>query len=310
MMKKHLLIVGVLGFVIAQAQTGRVGINTEQPTEVLDVEGNGRVRQLLDGSNITDFPRYVVSKTDGTLGYLARPTASEITSKKIAVIHREHTATGLVWNTRNRYDNSYGQPDPNDPLDLRNDTHRVPANEGVQDNYTSYHIFGTKSDNNSITGNYTQRATTFSAEEGDVLNISANINMAIFENFLGGTPLVSLSPNGDRQIIVNLYLYKGDNLVRKTKQVINFNGRNDATVNNAYPYVYDSKYEDNFNQDISLSYVVPQGGMANNYSVSVTVTAKAPRNGQFRIDLVSSDKRRGNSTRRTNLKHHLIVTKS
>lgn len=43
------------------------------PTQRLDVDGNVRVRTLADGNNMTDFPRTVVAKADGTFGYADIP---------------------------------------------------------------------------------------------------------------------------------------------------------------------------------------------------------------------------------------------
>ena len=68
-MKKNLFILGMMVSSIYYAQnTGMVGINNTNPTEALDVEGNGRVRALANGENTVDFPKVVVAKTDGTLG--------------------------------------------------------------------------------------------------------------------------------------------------------------------------------------------------------------------------------------------------
>lgn len=69
------------GFVF-QSTTNRLGINLPNnqadpvgnglPTQTLDLGGNARVRALANGGNSTDFPRVVVAKTDGTLGYADR----------------------------------------------------------------------------------------------------------------------------------------------------------------------------------------------------------------------------------------------
>lgn len=68
-MKKNLFVLGMMVSSMYYAQnTGRVGINNTEPTEALDVKGNGRVRDLADGANTVDFPKIVVAKTDGTLG--------------------------------------------------------------------------------------------------------------------------------------------------------------------------------------------------------------------------------------------------
>ena len=68
-MRKNLFLLVVMVSSIGFAQnTGRVGINNTNPTEALDVEGNGRVRALADGANTVDFPKVVVAKDDGTLG--------------------------------------------------------------------------------------------------------------------------------------------------------------------------------------------------------------------------------------------------
>ncbi|WP_347218902.1 hypothetical protein [Chryseobacterium sp.] len=50
--------------------TGNVGVGTtDAPTEKLDVNGNARIRGLVDGNDAASFPRSVVAKADGTLGY-------------------------------------------------------------------------------------------------------------------------------------------------------------------------------------------------------------------------------------------------
>ena len=45
-MKKHLLFAATLVGVIAIAQTGKVGVNTENPTETFQVEGTARITEL------------------------------------------------------------------------------------------------------------------------------------------------------------------------------------------------------------------------------------------------------------------------
>lgn len=51
-MKKQLCILGLLGFMGLQAQTGKVGVNTETPTEILDVNGTVRVRSLPEEGTV------------------------------------------------------------------------------------------------------------------------------------------------------------------------------------------------------------------------------------------------------------------
>lgn len=80
-MKRNLCILGLLAFMGLQAQTGKVGINTDAPTEILDVEGTLRVRDLpAEGGNIynsttsttktaTFTPKYnIVADANGVLG--------------------------------------------------------------------------------------------------------------------------------------------------------------------------------------------------------------------------------------------------
>ena len=47
----------------------RIGLNNSVPTEVLDVNGNIRVRNLPKALNIDDYPRTVVAKSTGELAY-------------------------------------------------------------------------------------------------------------------------------------------------------------------------------------------------------------------------------------------------
>ena len=63
-MRKNLFLLGMMVSSMGFAQTGRVGINNTEPTEALDVEGNGRIRALEDGVNEVTFPKVVVAKTE------------------------------------------------------------------------------------------------------------------------------------------------------------------------------------------------------------------------------------------------------
>lgn len=84
-MRKHLCILGLLGCLGLQAQTGKVGINTETPTEIFDVNGTVRVRSLPEegtagiyttgtntaaaNANQTFTPtKFVVADENGVLG--------------------------------------------------------------------------------------------------------------------------------------------------------------------------------------------------------------------------------------------------
>jgi len=72
-MKKTLLFVAILASVVTiSAQSGNVGINTQQPTETLDVNGTLRVRSLTDGSSSSIYDQVLVMKTDGTIGKTSR----------------------------------------------------------------------------------------------------------------------------------------------------------------------------------------------------------------------------------------------
>lgn len=51
------------------AANNRVGIGTTAPVVALDINGNARVSGLADGSDGTLFPKNIVAKNDGTLGY-------------------------------------------------------------------------------------------------------------------------------------------------------------------------------------------------------------------------------------------------
>lgn len=123
-MKKTIMIAilsaGSLAIAQVQNYSGKVGINTENPTQVLDVNGNVRVRDLQNANdNITDFPRIVVSKADGTLGY--------ITQNKV-LLNLEHIAAGLKFNAK----------------DLPRGSSRDEPYNGVQENMNNYMIFGSK----------------------------------------------------------------------------------------------------------------------------------------------------------------------
>ncbi|KIC64130.1 hypothetical protein RM51_05285 [Chryseobacterium taiwanense] len=66
-----------------KAQTGNVGINTQQPTETLDVNGTLRVRALTDGSSSTTYDQVLVMKTDGTIGKASRSSLGSSASSAL-----------------------------------------------------------------------------------------------------------------------------------------------------------------------------------------------------------------------------------
>lgn len=288
-MKKNLFILGMMVSSIYYAQntgstqnttttnTGRVGINNTAPTEALDVEGNGRVRALANGENTVDFPKVVVAKADGTLGQ--RNWGAAI-SKAPVVNIPNHPATGLKWNTNNN--KAKGGTAPAD------------RSKDAQDNYANYILFGAYNDVSASSGGWTDGNTSFTANAGEFLTIQSIINFEVQKN--GATSdadknIDDISVNGDRQVIIYMYLYKGNTMLKKVKQIVNFRGR---VYNNLNPTPATSEtanigtdkgYASDFSQLISMNYLVPEGGDANNYSVSVVVTARAPYDGNFRLNL-------------------------
>ena len=66
--------------------------------------------------------------------------------------------------------------------------------------------------------------------------------------------------------------------------IVNFRGRNYDASETANIGT-DKGYAADFSQPILINYLVPAGGDASNYSVSVVVTARAPFDGNFRLNL-------------------------
>lgn len=281
-MKKNLFILGMMVSSIYYAQntgstqnttttnTGRVGINNTAPTEALDVEGNGRVRALADGANTITFPKVVIAKTDGTLG---QRDWGALISKAPVVNITDHPATGLKWNT-----NDDGG---------RGGTAEADRPKGPQKNFSNYQVFGVKNDVNATVGGYTNGNTSFSANAGEFLTIQSIINFEIQKNGASTDAnkiLDDMAVSGDRQVIIYMYLYKGDTMLKKVKQVVNFRGRVYNTAEGTIAGT-DSGYASDFSQPILMNYLVPSGGDASNYSISVVVTARAPYDGNFRLNL-------------------------
>lgn len=267
-MRKNLFLLGMMVFSMGFAQTGRVGINNTEPTEALDVEGNGRIRALEDGANEVTFPKVVVAKTDGTLG---QRDWGALISKAPVVNITNHPATGLLWNTNNTGISG--------ALSERS--------KNAQDNYSNYQVFGTKNDVNASIGRYTNGNTSFSANAGEFLTIQSIINFEVQKNGANNDSnknIDDISVNGDRQVIIYMYLYKGDTIIKKVKQIVNFRGRNYDASETANIGT-DKGYAADFSQPILINYLVPAGGDASNYSVSVVVTARAPFDGNFRLNL-------------------------
>ena len=271
-MKKNLFILGMMVSSMYYAQnTGRVGINNTAPTEALDVEGNGRVRALADGANTVDFPKVVVAKADGTLG---QRDWGALISKAPVVNITNHPANGLKWNTNNNR--------------ASGGTALTDRSKDAQDNYSNYQVFGTKNDVNATIGGYTNGNTSFSANAGEFLTIQSIINFEVQKNGATGDSdknIDDIPANGDRQVIIYMYLYKGNTMLKKVKQIVNFRGR---VYNPAEGTIAgtDKGYASDFSQPILINYLVPSGGDASDYSVSVVVTARAPFDGNFRLNLM------------------------
>lgn len=270
-MRKNLFLLGMMVSSMGFAQTGRVGINNTEPTEALDVEGNGRIRALEDGANEVTFPKVVVAKTDGTLG---QRDWGALISKAPVVNITDHPATGLKWNT-----NDDGG---------RGGTAEADRPKGPQKNFSNYQVFGVKNDVNATVGGYTNGNTSFSANAGEFLTIQSIINFEIQKNGASTDAnkiLDDMAVSGDRQVIIYMYLYKGDTMLKKVKQVVNFRGRVYNTAEGTIAGT-DSGYASDFSQPILMNYLVPSGGDASNYSISVVVTARAPYDGNFRLNLM------------------------
>ena len=195
-------------------------------------------------------------------------------SKAPVVSITSHPATGLKWNT-----NDDGG---------RGGTAEVDRPKGPQKNFSNYQVFGVRNDVNASIGQYTNGNTSFAANAGEFLTIQSIINFEIQKNGASTDAnkiLDDMSVNGDRQVVIYMYLYKGDVMIKKVKQVVNFRGRVYNTAEGTIAGT-DSGYASDFSQLISMNYLVPSGGDANNYSVSVVVTARAPYDGNFRLNLV------------------------
>ncbi|WP_426277547.1 DUF7151 family protein [Chryseobacterium sp. S-02] len=97
-MKKTLLFVAILASVVTiSAQSGNVGINTQQPTETLDVNGTLRVRSLTDGSSSSIYDQVLVMKTDGTIGKASRSSLG--TSTLNALVKTTIESAGIHCST-------------------------------------------------------------------------------------------------------------------------------------------------------------------------------------------------------------------
>lgn len=141
---------------------------------------------------------------------------------------------------------------------------------------------------NATIGGYTNGNTSFSANAGEFLTIQSIINFEVQKN--GATSdadknIDDIPANGDRQVIIYMYLYKGATILKKVKQIVNFRGRVYNTSDTANIGT-DKGYASDFSQPISINYLVPSGGDASDYSVSVVVTARAPFDGNFRLNLM------------------------
>ncbi len=159
--------------------------------------------------------------------------------------------------------------------------------KGPQKNFTNYQVFGTKNDVSAeVSVSFTNTATTFTANAGEFLIIQSIINFEIQRNGSSDANkiLEDISVNGDRQVIIYMYLYKGTTMLKKVKQIVNFRGRvydpAEGTIAGT-----DSGYASDFSQPILMNYLVPSGGDASDYSVSVVVTVRAPYDGNFRLNL-------------------------
>lgn len=251
MVKKTIILFCALSIAFLNAQ---VGIGVETPTETLDIDGNIRVRSLNNGINASEYTRVIMVNSEGVLGY---SEDLKIIPKYVKLIYVKNEAGGLIFNTNDRVSGPSGVQfyKPEAP-DMR------------------FLLFGKKNTGyiDATDGRFTDENVFFDAEENDLLKVSSLITFSVSKNGPGGL-LSSISPNGDRQVILELFLYKGSELKEKTKKVINFNGRNGQGSDT---------YKNDFTENIQLAYLVPQGETGE-YNVAVVIYAKAPEDGNFRV---------------------------
>lgn len=245
----------------------QVGINTETPSQTLDVNGTTRVRTLIDGASTTAFPYYVVAQEDGTLGKINVAQQTEQHRDDKLKISFAHTPTGLAWNSANS------------------------ATATAQTAPPYYLLFGRKFSNLEITlttarnineTRFTSNATTFSAKEGDFITFSYAFRANIYKNFENANRVyneLDTVSDKERKVRIYFFLYKGDTVVDKTIYDIGFYGKDDLLK---HPTRDIKTY---LSRNVLYTYKIPTGGAGNDYSISIIVTTSAPNNGLFRVDI-------------------------
>ncbi|ASW73769.1 hypothetical protein IQ37_06545 [Chryseobacterium piperi] len=78
------------------ASNGQIGIGVIPATEKLDVNGNGRVRNLADGSNSITFPQTVVANANGVLGVYQGAPARDVTATPVPTVDTNSTAMFVI----------------------------------------------------------------------------------------------------------------------------------------------------------------------------------------------------------------------
>lgn len=240
----------------------QVGINTETPSQTLDVNGTTRVRTLIDGASTTAFPYYVVAQEDGTLGKINVAQQTEQHRDDKLKISFAHTPTGLAWNSANR------------------------RGATEQNNFPFYLLFGRNSSNLEISpitsGAFTSNATTFSAKEGDFITFSYAFRANIYKNFENNNRVyneLDTVSDKERKVRIYFFLYKGDTVVDKSIYDVGFYGKDDLLKHST------RDIKTYLSRNVLYTYKIPTGGAGNDYSISIIATILAPNNHLFRIDM-------------------------
>ena len=71
------------GFIHSYSQ---VGIGTETPTRMLDVNGNIRVTQLNDKTNTVDFEQLVAADANNNIDKVSKPSLIDDGTKQVEIV--------------------------------------------------------------------------------------------------------------------------------------------------------------------------------------------------------------------------------
>lgn len=129
MKKNYFITVAIIASVMLPAQVGLIGVNTESPTNTLDVNGTVRVRNLLPNTFISGIDKIVVADAAGVLKSVPESAISATRSYEVLFNLTTLPTASIV-------DSDTSANTPRIPVEIRTETINLTKDALVQVNFS------------------------------------------------------------------------------------------------------------------------------------------------------------------------------